>query len=122
MYFLLLSLMLVASLVSLESAFAIEEKERMDIHIKPSTQSINISWNDVGDSYTIYSVKKDEKTHLWSGRETKFQHKNLEPDHIMKYKVVAFKRGKKIDEVIIGSSTLKTRKMIEERTKSIVEG
>ncbi|MDQ0268860.1 fibronectin type III domain-containing protein [Cytobacillus purgationiresistens] len=79
-----------------------------DITVSPTDSTIKLSWNEVGYEYEIYLEDYKQDVLIWEGKENKHTINNLEPDHIYKYKIVAYNEKKEIiDFVRVNTATNK---------------
>lgn len=81
--------------------------------------SVRLSWNDVGDNYKIYLIN-DEKgdKFVWSGSKKTFTVQNLKSDQPYIYRVEAYVGKKKINEIVMHTSTLKNQQQIAKELKA----
>lgn len=82
-------------------------EEIPQVNVKPEANEISLKWEDIGDSYDVYSNDRL----VWSGKESKFTDKDLEENTPVEYNVNIYKKGKKIDVIRVDTKTLANKKM-----------
>ncbi|MEH7777579.1 hypothetical protein, partial [Bacillus altitudinis] len=56
-------------------------EEIPQVNVKPEVNEISLKWEDIGDSYDVYSNDRL----VWSGKESKFTDKDLEENTPVEY-------------------------------------
>lgn len=88
-------------------SYTSEAKENKQILIssKESSDLINLKWEISGDHYTIYRDNKE----IWTGKEKQYIDKNLTPDKLYTYSIVAYDKNNNLLNISkLNTSTNKT--------------
>ncbi|OYD06668.1 DUF3238 domain-containing protein [Paludifilum halophilum] len=107
---------LVGTIICVPYALSASSGDIRDVSVTSTSKSIEINWNSHSEYFELYSKIDNTYKKIWSGKDRTYKLNSLNPDHKYKLKLVAKgSNGEKLDNVVINTSTNKTKRQINER-------